>query len=180
MFLRLLRYYRVLDIVAYWVSLGGLTWLLFPGNASEWADVITISSVTTAAFALFLEVVVLMIMSGYTRLQNALAEGRAQEREKLARTGAMFVEPNSRLRQGAVISVAKTEPQGDYPPLVVLTINDNAFALSIEDAEQIADDVPKTGRLQFGDLAWEMPEDAANRISVALWSMARKARDDLS
>ena len=121
-----------------------------------------------------------MIMSGYTRLQNALAEGRAQEREKLARTGAMFVEPNSRLRQGAVISVAKTGPQGDYPPLVVLTINDNAFALSIEDAEQIADDVPKTCRLQFGDLAWEMPEDAANRISVALWSMARKARDDLS
>ena len=177
MFFRLLRYYRVLDIVAYWASLGILAWFLSPSDASEWADVITISSATTAAFALLLEVIVLMIMSGYTRLQNALAEGRAQEREKWTRTGAMLVEPSSRLKQGAVISVAKTEPQGDYPSLIVLTINDNAFALSIEQAEQIAEDVPKTCRLQFGDLAWEMPEDAANRISVALSSTARKARD---
>ena len=43
LFLRLLRYYRASRYRGLLASISwSLTWLLFPGNASEWADVITI------------------------------------------------------------------------------------------------------------------------------------------
>ena len=117
-----------------------------------------------------------MVMSGYALFQKAKNEGIEEERRRWTQRGATLI---GDANQGALISVAATTPgSAGTPPLVVLTVNDNALAMPIEEAEQLAEELPRTMRLNMNGVWWEMPSDAANRISVALTSTARRARRD--
>ena len=170
--------YRVLSVVSYPVTLVTLSILTRPelNNTEAWAVLITISGGMTGAVAVLLEVIARMVMSGHAIFQKAKNEGIQEERRRWTNRGATLI---GEADQGAVISVASTTPGSvGSPPLIVLSVNDDALAMSIEEAEQLADELPRTMRLNMNGVWWEMPSDAANRISVALTTTARKARKD--
>ena len=170
--------YRVLSVVSYPVTLATLYVLTRPAlnDPETWAVLITISGGMTGAVAVLLEVIARMVMSGYALFQKAKNEGIEEERRRWTQRGATLI---GDANQGALISVAATTPgSAGSPPLVVLTVNDNALAMPIEEAEQLAEELPRTMRLNMNGVWWEMPSDAANRISVALTSTARRARRD--
>ena len=169
--------YRFLAVITYPITLAVLASLTWPAlsDTTTWSVLITISGGMTGAVAVLLEVLTRMVMSGKALYDKAVHEGEARANRRWTRSGALLVGEGE---QGAVISVAMTTPDSPFDaPLIVLTVNDNAVAMSIEDAEQLADEVPRTMRLKVGDTWWEMPSDAAHRISVALTSTARRARN---
>jgi hypothetical protein len=170
--------YRVLSVVSYPVTLVTLSILTRPelNNTEAWAVLITISGGMTGAVAVLLEVIARMVMSGHAIFQKAKNEGIQEERRRWTNRGATLI---GEADQGAVISVASTTPGSvGSPPLIVLSVNDDALAMSIEEAEQLADELPRTMRLSMNGVWWEMPSDAANRISVSLTTTARRARKD--
>lgn len=168
--------YRVLSVVSYPVTLATLSILTRPelNNTEAWAVLITISGGMTGAVAVLLEVIARMVMSGHAIFQKAKNEGIEEERRRWTNRGATLI---GDANQGAVISVAATTPgSAGSLPLIVLTVNDDALAMSMEEAEQLADELPRTMRLSMNGVWWEMPSDAANRISVSLTTTARRAR----
>ena len=168
--------YRVLSVVSYPVTLVTLSILTRPelDNTEAWAVLITISGGMTGAVAVLLEVIARMVMSGHAIFQKAKNEGIQEERRRWTNRGATLI---GDANQGAVISVAATTPgSAGSLPLIVLTVNDDALAMSMEEAEQLADELPRTMRLSMNGVWWEMPSDAANRISVSLTTTARRAR----
>ena len=170
--------YRVLSVVSYPVTLVTLSILTRPelNNTEAWAVLITISGGMTGAVAVLLEVIARMVMSGHAIFQKAKNEGIEEERRRWTNRGATLI---GDANQGAVISVAATTPgSAGSLPLIVLTVNDDALAMSMEEAEQLADELPRTMRLSMNGVWWEMPSDAANRISVSLTTTARRARKD--